>query len=297
MKRYIFITLITLILNGCSTAYFQLYKTQSNDVITSDNGLIFEQPDIKVIYNFWDNFGNSTFLLYNKTDSTIYVDLSKSHLIINSIAYTYFRNRTFTESASVSLSASSAFTTYYINETSKGDINNSSYRFGDYINSNKKSNFVSNSTGSYITTGGKATNSKSFSVGYQEEKIICIPPKSGKIIDGYFLNKDLVRHCDLFIYPSSKKQKTVSFDKENSPLTIKNVITYSYSEDNKNLKIVSNEFWIEEITNYLEDNFFELRKREYCGEKSISSKRYFKFSSPDKFYLKYIKDYDNEFKH
>ena len=75
MKKSL-IYLLVLFLTGCtSTQFYQLYKTDSKDLKKTESVLISENDDIDIIYNFWSQNGNGDFLIVNKTDSSIYIDL------------------------------------------------------------------------------------------------------------------------------------------------------------------------------------------------------------------------------
>ena len=45
-------------------------------------------------YDFWSEYGNPGFSIYNNSNETIYVNLSESFFVINEVAHDYFRNRT-----------------------------------------------------------------------------------------------------------------------------------------------------------------------------------------------------------
>jgi len=53
-----------------------------------------------------------------------------------------------------------------------------------------------------------------------------------------------------------------------------------------------NGFYVTEISNYPENEVIEYRDQEYCGQKSSAIVKYFKNSSPDKFYIQYTKGKD-----
>ena len=277
MKIYKTLILIaTVLLQGCaSTTFYQLYKTESDSVKLEKNELLFENEEIKVVFNLWDNYGNSGFLIFNKTDSNIYVDLNKSHLIINGIAETYFQNRTFSETASSSVITGNSHTSNSLNK--------------NYSNHYGTSNFQSVTTGTLTTSSSKSntTLAKGFSVTYIEKDIEIIPSNSAKVINGYNLNNSLYRDCDIFRYPSPKSVKTKKFAPENTPFIFENIISYGYSPNE--IKEIKCNFWVSEITNYPSTEFTERKYPEYCGDKSQISMNYFIYSRPNNFYIKYNK--------
>lgn len=293
MKNFKTLILIAaILLQGCATTtFYQLYKTESDNVKVEENELLFENEEIKVVFNLWDNYGNSGFLIFNKTDSNIYIDLKKSHLIINGIAKTYFQNRTFTESSSSSLSLGNSYTSSYLNK------NSSAYGSAYYSDNFGTANYQSVTKGILTTSSSKSktTFAKGFSVSYIEKDIVIIPSNSAKVFNGFNLNNSLFRDCDLFRYPSIKSIKTKNFDLENTPLKFENIISYGY-ELNK-IKEIKCNFWVSEITNYPSTEFMERKYPEYCGDKSQNSKNYFIYSNPNNFYIKYSKGSSIGFKH
>lgn len=280
--------IVAVLFNGCATTtFYQLYETNSDDVSIRNNDLLYENDDIKVVFNLWENFGNSGFLIYNKTDSSIYIDLKESHLIVNNIAKTYYQNRTFSESSSV-LNAHQVQATSSMSSTS-GNTN--------VFNGYGSANIQTNLTGVASSTSSKSQSAvkEESSVTYIEKDIINIPPESAKIFNGFYLNNTLYRDCELLRYPSSKNIKSKSFKKENTPLYFKNIISYGYEPGN--LKEIECDFWVSEITNYPKDEFYEKRYPEFCGDKSTYSKNYFLFNKPNRFYINYEKGPVSEFEH
>jgi len=133
--------------------------------------------------------------------------------------------------------------------------------------------------------------SSGFSISYNEEKTICIPSKTSKLITEYIITESLYRDCDLFKYPTKKQIKSKSFKKTDSPIIFSNRIAYTVGQSEKLIKF-ENEFYISEISNYPESEIFESKYDEYCGQKSSTMTKYFKNVSPDKFYIKYTKGTD-----
>ena len=97
MKKLFPITIILLSLTSCAPIfYYQSYKIEPvNNVTKSSNPLVYEDENLIVEYNFWGEGGNVEFLLYNKSDKNIYVNLKESFFIRNGIAFDYFLDREF----------------------------------------------------------------------------------------------------------------------------------------------------------------------------------------------------------
>jgi hypothetical protein len=287
--------LVVFLLSGCSTTtFYQLYKTESKDVQNVPEGMVFENDDVKVVYNFWDDYGNSSFQLFNKTESDIFVDLKKSHLILNGIANTYFQNRTFSESSSSSVSFGGTTTSSYYKGISTALLNG--YYFDGFGSASSTVNSISSL--SSLTTKNKSTVSEGYAVTTMEQDIVCIPAKAGKTFSGFGLKNSLFRDCGLFRFPTKKKITTKSFTANSTPLTIKNIIAYGFNETmHDSFKSIKTDFWVTEISNYPEPEFTESKYPEFCGEKAKYQQKYFLFDGPDRFYISYKKGANEIFEH
>ncbi len=215
---------------------------------------------------------NSCFKFYNKTDTNIFLNLEESFFILNGIAHDYYKNRIFTNSTSSGLTVSSSKAT----SKSVTGVN-----YLDLL----QTNIIQVNTGSGLAT------SSGYSVSYNEEKIICIPSKSSKIITEYSINDLLYRDCELFRYPTKRQINPKTFSKATSPLVFSNRIAYTV-EGLYNLSKFDNEFYVSEISNYPAAEFIESRPEVFCGQKSSIPTDFFKSTAPNKFYIKYDKGSD-----
>lgn len=255
-------------MTSCSTTYFyQVYTVQPTKAsITSSDELFYEDENCKISYNLWDNGGDIGFNFHNKTDRNINVRLNESNFILNGFAYDYFKNRTFTESERSTASTAKAVTNYVALS-------------GIHLLKDKSKTATAASVGHVVAI--------------KENPIVCIPPHTTKRISEYSINNTLIRNCELFRYPKSKQIRTKSYTEQKSPIVFSNRITY---EIDGTSKLVENEFFVSEITNYPEPNFFEFEREEFCGQKSVSKVKKYRFYDPKKFYIKYMKE-KNGWKH
>lgn len=272
MKRNaLIITSLTIILSSCMPpSFFQVYKVKpSENIVSKENALVYEDDNCKVYYNFWEEGGNVGFRFYNKTENQIYLNLEESFFILNGIAYDYYKNRVFTKSKTSGTSLSNSAS---LSESVTG------VNYYDLIQTNKLE--ISSNIGTASSFG--------YSVSYNEEKIICIPAHTSKIIMEYKVNETLYRDCELFRFPTKKQIKTKTFSKSDSPIVFSNKIAY-YLGNSDNLNVFKNEFFISEISNHPYSEIIEEKYDEYCGEKSLTLVKYFINDSADKFYIKYTK--------
>lgn len=148
------------------------------------------------------------------------------------------------------------------------------------------------SSGAFLLSyyfGIGATSSRDVSVAQKEEYIIRIPSLTSKYFFEYTITDRVHRHCDLFRFPTENQVNTVRFNKENSPLVFSNRLSYMIEDDETPYKF-SNEFYVSEITNLPSDDVTEYKTTEFCGQKRKSTTRQIKDMSPDKFYIKYMRE-------
>ena len=85
-------------LSSCKQLYYQVYDVKSDELKQEDNSLVYENGDMKVMYNLWGKDGSVGFILQNKTDKDLFIDMDKTFFILNGEANDYFKNREYTTS-------------------------------------------------------------------------------------------------------------------------------------------------------------------------------------------------------
>jgi len=261
MKK-ITLLIVSFLMISCNTVstYYQIYKTKSETVKTLDNNIsFFEDNNCKIEYNLWANYGNAGFTFYNKTNENIYLLLDESFYVINDKAYDYFQNRIFTNSNLVSSLSAKTVATSKIGVLSTG-----------------------------FSTSKVITNSSSSAIAVTEAKIIVIPPKALKSISEFDINQTIYRDCDMLRFPSSKQTSSKTFSEATTPLKFYNSITYKIGNNDTKIK-VKNDFYVSEISNYSENEIFQLEKNIYCNKWDGTRSWVLKNMSTNQFYIKYIK--------
>ena len=73
-KNILIIALISILFSSCTVkSYYQVYKaTPTNNLVTQDKLLVYEDENCKVSYDLWVDGGDIGFEFYNKTDQNIY---------------------------------------------------------------------------------------------------------------------------------------------------------------------------------------------------------------------------------
>jgi hypothetical protein len=251
-----------------STSYYQVYKTSTSEKIKlEENSLDYEDQNCIISYNFWEDEGNIGFRFFNKTNQNIYLNLDDSFYILNGIANNYYKNRIFT------------------NSQNSGVVVTHGATLGRSVSGNNFLNLLQTNLMSTSGSTGKVSSSAT-AVAYNEEKIICIPPQTAKIISEYNINQSLFRNCELLRYPTKKQIKAERFTKLTSPIIFSNIISFKIAQSETQNQI-QNEFYVSEITNLPESEMYFLKYQENCGKKSTLKLKYFVEPKPNKFYIKY----------
>jgi hypothetical protein len=269
--------LFSLFLFACSpTYYYQIVKVTPVNEASKDNALVFDDNSCTITYNLWANGGNSGFIMYNKTESNLYVDLGESFYILNGQAYDYYKERVYSTSKTVGV-----------------DNTTTTVSGASWLSNNSDGSSYVTSSGRKSSRGIKVTSGKSES--YSEQRVICIPPKTSKYIGEYAIYSSLIRDCDVLRCPTRKQIQPKAYSRENSPVVFSNKIAYKVG-DSTHYKIVDNSFYVSEICNYPEWSAMELKHKTYCGDKSLNKYKQIKYAAFDSYYIRYTRT-DNLWKH
>lgn len=269
--KYIYkIILLLIFLNSCGTSsytYYQVYSTKYDNLKKNDEFLEFENEFCLIKYKLWSNGGNPSFLIYNKSEKNLIVNLEDSYFIKNGISYNYFKNRVYTQIKTSGI-------------TSNNLTNGNNY----FVSSN--SSTISGVNNSRTNSVGTSYN-QGYSVSYTEEKLVTVPPKSAKYFSEYIVNDLILRDCDLNRFPNKKDDINIlKFTKENSPFNFSNRISLK-QEGNMMFNVVQNDFYINEVTNIPSKELIQYKYNVNCGVKDQFMSSSFKTTSPDKFYIVY----------
>lgn len=215
------------------TNYYQISTIETDLKKNSDN-IKYENNDCIVYYNLWSKGGNLSYTIYNKTDSCIFLCIDKSFFVKNDYAYDMYDPNIYSYSKSVN----------------KGYTVNSGKYKSMGVSVNGKIIYPFNISGLNGTFSSATVNYKDYGENIMMEntnttfivnkKIICIPPKTMKYISGYVI--ELARY-DGF----SNEEKIIEFNRQNTPLVIRNIIEYSFDKDCKQTYVINNDFWLSKI--------------------------------------------------
>lgn len=308
MKKTLLLLLCidTILFASCSPMFsnYQIASMKAVGCTTEDaSSIVFEDENCKVMYNLWCNSGDAGFLIYNKSDQNLYLDMTESFFVKNGRCFSYYKNRSYTETKAVATGSRMTTTSTTVNGNSNTNTNSSmnSYnylpneRYG-YLTTNSNTNAVMN----FSTVGFSNTYSstRGSSVSIAEEKIVCIAPNTYRIITEYSISDNIYRSCDLLLKGDDKNENNpLTFTEENSPLVFENIISYRVGES-KTLNKMKTKFYMNEVVNKKASAITELRRPEFCGEsfQEMKKERYFTNYDARKFYIEYDLKY-NKFKH
>jgi hypothetical protein len=213
----ILILFAALTFSSCGS-YIQIIDTQSNNCKTESDMHYFENDSIKITYNFWELHGKMAFSVFNKTGKPLYVNWKNSSFIINGEKYDYWNEIENTQTSS--LSTGYAIRGYY-----------------------------------GVVSGVSKTSAESVTI--KPEKVTFIPPKSSSkkvsfdlMPQDYFkLSKNKKETQVPYSVKSKKKTKVYvdTYTKDNTPVSFRNYIAISGTEDATSFIFIDNEFFVSEV--------------------------------------------------
>lgn len=251
--RILYIFALVIVSASCNSTYYQVYRAEvGENILSTSNGLIYEDDNCRISYDLWKDGGSAGFVVENKTDQDLHLHLDESYFILNGIAYDYFQSRIFTNTTG----------------TATSNI------------------FKTNSN--ILFANPSMEISSALEISHREKEVVTIPAGTAKIFNEFQINNMLFRDCDLYKYPNKRQINTIHYSETNSPFVFGNLIAISIGEE-KALRKINNQFFVSAITNYPETELIRKDKVEFCGDKGNHLMKHFKESSPDAFYIKYTK--------
>lgn len=219
-----FLKLLTFsfILISCKgVSYVQVINTDSDISKNYESFYLFENDSVKIAYSFWNESGLVSFSIFNKMNIPIYIDWKKSSYIDNSVKLNYWVDEQIEKSVS-------SYRTYYYN----GPLLAPGYGVGAIA-------------GATVSSTSKA------------ERVTFIPPKSNYYRSQFYIlpvkSVKLKTTTSFEEVPLRSKPKKMTkiyssyYSRENSPLTFRNFLTFSVSENFETEFYVDNMFYIAEV--------------------------------------------------
>lgn len=259
--------MVCLGLTSCTKTYYQVYDVNSESLKQEDNSLVYENSDMKVMYNLWGENGKVGFILQNKTDKDLFVDMDKTFFILNGEANDYFKNREYSASM-----ANAAYFDYSLNKTYSASSGFWPTQY--YV--------------PMLSAFARVIKGRTTGITTKEKQIVCIPANAYKVISEYNVSPRFVKTCVRSKDFPRNTANVANYSESSSPVKFKNRIAYSFDSDCKNLQHVENSFYISGVTNYSNKAATEkVKEQTDCYSAQKRQRKYFKIGGPNKFYRTY----------
>ncbi len=258
MKKICYLSVLFLGLNACAARYVYVFETKTTNEKLKSDFYVYEDDTLKITYNFWAQKGAMTFSVYNKQNKPLYIDWKKSSYIENLVK-----------------------SDYWIDEEKSNSVSYSENRYHGRI-------------GMVASQGISAGISSKVKI----ERITFIPPKSIYTRSDFYilpraftLDKPLKNYA---VQRNNKSKKTttigeVDFSKENTPLTFRNFLAFSFSEDSNDDFFVDNEFYLSKVIKMNLNQFQYPKSKGIIGETDGNGNFLYiqPYEKPSSFYVKY----------
>ena len=257
------ILLLLLGSTACSTYsdFYQLSRVEATtEHKTAKDGITIENEECSIRLNLWEDNGTMELAFGNKTSENIQVDLSKCFFVRNGYAMNFDAYKNIRRTRNTNLVSPDNYTQTSEEEAKKMDENTIFKKA-----SSKRDNL-------------KGYDEKAFVQQYAISDYrtnINIPAKTRRILKetDCEIENMLYRDCDLFLYPSKKeeKNKSLTFNSDNSPLKFGCIITYRIGDAEKTIRA---DFFVKEIKNFEEKDFVKTVKelKSVCRDEKPSSR-------------------------
>ena len=258
--------------------------------LADDGHFAYSQDDIVIDYNFWAPGGQVSFIITNNMDCDVYVDLSRSFLVVNGMTFDYFQNRTYSANSSSTLVSSSAYGASNTFALTAGMANSFASSYGD--SAYGKTYGAAAGTSRTNAFSRRATTSSTVNSGieYKEKEGVWIPAHSSRHFCEFSLLDAPYRQCGFARNPTKKEDMTLRFTENNSPYAFDNVLMLVVNGADRR---VVNSFYISSLTNIQREETYEDKDGENCdGSKTYEKVRIYKFRSANRFYINY--DFESE---
>lgn len=261
MFRRIILLLTIMTMTSCAASvYYQIATISSPQMSVSDDGTFsYNENDLTIDYDFWSDHGKVGFIITNNTNEDIYIDLSRSFLIVNGMTFDYCRNRT------------------YKSKTS-GIVNNLSSEKGTTADNRKSMTYV-------LDKDATSPDRYNYNIETTEKEGVWIPAHAARYFCEFYLLQDTYRRCGLPLNPSRKENASIDFNEKDTPYVFENRLMIMVNGQEQRL---INYFYINNITNLHESEAIEQGYMRDCfGHPTEEKFKRCKYQAPNRFYINY----------
>lgn len=121
-KVYLFFVVAMLNVSCSLDTYYQMYNSVAENGKVLNNEVVFEDQNCVVSYDLFSDGGKVGFSVFNKTESDITIDLTKTFFVLNNTSNEYYQNRLFSKSGNTVTSTSSYLTKTAVTNTSSSSV-------------------------------------------------------------------------------------------------------------------------------------------------------------------------------
>ena len=241
MKKITFLAVVLCILTSCATTYYQVFSIKpENSSQTSNGSPVYTQDGLEFTYNFWGEYGNMRFIIYNSNDYNVIVDMTKSSFIRNNIAEDYYQGKQYETRVATGVYRSSkdGVSVNVNKQAAAGTLVNYMGRTYDVALS------FGASVGANSEVGTTIKREWHTAVVTTEPEIVRIPAKSAKAFCSFKINDTRVSSSRL---SASDYYDPIKFTKDTTPMEFRNRICI-YQDNGEPIYYDMN-FYINEIGN------------------------------------------------
>ena len=204
-------------------------------------------------------FKKSEQQIIKNTNEDIYIDLSRSFLIVNGMTFDYCRNRT------------------YKSKTS-GIVNNLSSEKGNTADNRKSMTYV-------LDKDATSPDRYNYNIETTEKEGVWIPAHAARYFCEFYLLQDTYRRCGFPLNPSRKEKASIDFNEKDTPYAFENRLMIMVNGQEQRLV---NYFYINNITNLHESEAIEQGYIRDCfGHPTEEKFKRCKYQASNRFYINY----------
>ena len=250
MKNKIAFLLVALCcLSSCSDLCYQVYTVTGASPNFNQDKMTYEDSNCAITYDMWAAGGDAGFIVKNKTQQTLYFDLTKSYYILNGVVLDYFQNRTYSDISTSTLSQT---------------------HISAWAYSGVSGSFVSAAS---TSSSSSTVLSKSSSISYSELPILAIPAGTWRFVKGFQICDGLYHTCNFKLKSVNENSSALLLNEAESPIVFSNMLVYKVGE-NGNETLITNKFYVSAISNVSEMKERKYVLKKFCEDDSYSQGSY-----------------------
>lgn len=289
-KNILLIAATALLLCSCSSVYYQIATigSEKGQLNKSDN-LVFNEGDYVIIYDFWALAGTVSFTFFNNSDKDVYIDMTKSFLLVNGMTNDYYKNRVWTTSSgytrSTGKSSSIGFSSS-VGASASAAVSGELYSYPGIYGSVGRSYSASNSASANNVVASSSAVSSSSSIEVREKEGVWVPAKASRHFAEFSMMNSPYRRCSFNRFPL--RTSSLSFDETDTPYHYTNTLTIVSDGIEKK---VETSFYIKNLMNAAESEIVRYVTPTDCAGRMVGYRKpTITVGGANKFYLRYYDD-------